>query len=522
MIYRYSQRNEPYENGEQIDFVLDRTYTKSKIEFDSSSHLWAYRDETYDVSLNFSSIEGCSADFVRQLKYLLKWYANNLSAYSLQNTFSRLKPLIAFVAASNDGPVEVINSSHLLSYSASLPRNDGTLSSLSAVIKRSNEFGLTIFSKDAAALFEQKTFKGNQKGVAVATLCPYFGPFSNIEYEAILSKIRDAYAGGFFSEYQIVLVLLFLVLGQRPVQYAALKLKDFKVREDDAGNIEYSIDVPRAKQKDSMRRDSFKNRTLTESIGKIIRIHVSQIEKQFHGLLADPSQLPMFPQFDNKYDFSVGFEFHRTSTSILYDLKKALDPLKIFSERTGDYINITGRRFRYTVGTRAAGEGHGPLIIAELLDHTDTQNVMVYVQNSPEMLARIDRAMAMSLAPLAQAFAGTLITGSIDAVRGEDPNSLIADPRFDGSFRPMGNCGNFSFCGLAAPIACYTCRNFQPWIDGPHEAVLQYLLADRDRLTGGEFDPTIFVINDRPILAVARVIQLCGELKNKRLAKEHI
>lgn len=522
MVSSDLQKKLPYDDVKVGDFKLGIIKTKSGVEFDSSSQHWVYRDETFDINLNFSKITGCSADFIHQLKYLLKWYAVNLSAYSLRNTFERLKSLISYTRASVGENLEVISSGHLLAFSASLPKNDGTLSALSAVVKRSVEFGLTIFSKDAAALFEQKTFRGNDKGVAVATLCPYFGPFSNVEYEAILSKVRDEYARGFFSEYQITLVLLFLVFGQRPVQYAALKICDFKVRRDDAGNVEYSIDIPSAKTPNSLRRGRFKNRVLTESIGKIVLLHINQVKKQFHGLLSDLSQLPMFPQLETKHEFSAGFEFHRTSAYILNDLKKALDPLNIFSERTGDYINITGRRFRYTVGTRAAGEGHGQLIIAELLDHTDTQNVLVYVQNSPEMLARIDRAMAMSLAPLAQAFAGTLVTGAADAVRGEDPKSLIADPKFDGSFKPMGNCGNFNFCGLAAPIACYTCRNFQPWIDGPHESVLQHLLADRDRLTGGKFDPTIVVVNDRTIFAVARVIQLCDALKNKRVAKEEI
>ena len=380
MISRDSHRNTLFENESEKDplFVLGTTFTASGVEFDASSQHWKYRDETYDISLNFSSIAGCTTDFIHQLKYLLKWYASNLSTYSLKNAFERLKSLISFTYGSTRENLEVINSSHLLAFSSSLPKNDGTLSALSSVIKKGRALGLTIFSKDAVALFEQKTFKGNQKGVAVATLCPYFGPFSNIEYEAILSKIRDAYAGGLFSEYEIVLVLLFLVLGQRPVQYAALKLGDFKVRQDGAGNLEYSIDVPRAKQRDTLRRKSFKNRVLTESIGKIILIHINQVKKQFRGLLTDLNQLPMFPQRDTKHEFSAGFEFHRTAHSILADLKGALDPLEIFSERTGEYINITGRRFRYTVGTRAAGEGHGPLIIAELMDHSDTQNVLVY------------------------------------------------------------------------------------------------------------------------------------------------
>ena len=68
------------------------------------------------------------------------------------------------------------------------------------------------------------------------------------------------------------------------------------------------------------------------------------------------------------------------------------------------------------------------------------------------------------------------------------------------------------FCGLAAPIACYTCKNFQPWLDGPHEAVLAHLLAKREQLLSTT-DARIASVNDRTILAVAEVIRRCDEVR---------
>jgi hypothetical protein len=49
------------------------------------------------------------------------------------------------------------------------------------------------------------------------------------------------------------------------------------------------------------------------------------------------------------------------------------------------------------------------LVVAELLDHSDTQSAGIYVEATPQMLQRIYRAVAFQLAPLARAFAGTLI-----------------------------------------------------------------------------------------------------------------
>jgi hypothetical protein len=92
--------------------------------------------------------------------------------------------------------------------------------------------------------------------------------------------------------------------------------------------------------------------------------------------------------------------------------------------------------------------------------------------------------------------------------------SRIRDLRIDRNGAEMGTCGTESFCGLAAPIACYTCRSFRPWADGPHEAVLNFLLEKRKRIVGVG-DVRQAEINDRTILAVAEVVQLCAGIAAK-------
>ena len=128
---------------------------------------------------------------------------------------------------------------------------------------------------------------------------------------------------------------------------------------------------------------------------------------------------------------------------------------------------------------------------------------------------RIDRAIAMHLAPMAQAFAGVIIEDESQATRAGDPSSRICDPRFDATMRPMGNCGKHGFCGFLAPIACYTCVNFQPWLDGPHLAVLDYLIGERDRLAS-QTDLRIASVNDRTIYAIAEVVRLCEAWRQEK------
>jgi hypothetical protein len=186
--------------------------------------------------------------------------------------------------------------------------------------------------------------------------------------------------------------------------------------------------------------------------------------------------------------------------------------LEVTSERTGEPIHIAPIRFRRTVGTQAAAEGHGELIIAELLDHSDLQNVGVYVAATPEIVERIDRAVAAKLAPLAQAFAGILVDGKTEP--NGPPELRIVAPQYSKSFASVGTCGQHGFCAFAAPLACYTCANFRAWLDGPHEEILDHLVAERDRLM--QVDMRIAAVNDRTILAVAQVVEMCKAAQIQR------
>jgi hypothetical protein len=72
-----------------------------------------------------------------------------------------------------------------------------------------------------------------------------------------------------------------------------------------------------------------------------------------------------------------------------------------------------------------------------------------------------------------------------------------------------GGSGPF---GPFAPLSCYTCVKFQPWKDGPHREVLDWLCADRERKEKDGLDPQIVGLHDATILAVADVVNGCEAL----------
>ena len=485
--------------------------TRGGVLFAPMADLWSYRDGVTKVHIEFASTLALSAEMKHALKATLLWYAENSSASHLINMHTRFQHLAEFLAGERAAVIEQVTSADLLDYKTSLADNVvWYLGSLSGFLKKWHGLGLAGVTDDAAAVLAELRLKGNAKGVAVLTMDPFDGPYTEVEQQAIQSALNDAFADGSLAEDGYLLAWLFMALGQRPSQYASLKVGDISASSSD-DQVVYTLKVPRAKQRTAHPRAEFKARPLVSQIGRPLLDYAQRVRQQFEGRLDDANEAPMFPA-KVAAEGSAEYAWHQTSKSLSSGLNRSLSKLAVCSERTGGRLRITPVRFRRTFGTRAAQEGHGELIIAELLDHTDTQNVGVYVAAVPEIAARIDRAVAMELAPLAQAFKGVLIKDEAQATRGNDLSSRIIDLRIDRSMRPMGSCGQHSFCSFAAPIACYTCKSFEPWLDGPHDAVLTHLLARREQLLATA-DERMAAVNDRSILAVAQVIQLCRDTR---------
>lgn len=478
--------------------------------------VWEIREGTASVNIHFSSYPELDPKFKMSLKAALLWCAQNRSIRHLSNMHYRTKALLLFKARASNEVICDITDIDLLNYRAALNRNrEWYLSALSGFLKKWRDLGLVGVTEAASSLLRQMTLKGNEKGAATATMDPIQGPLTSMELEALQGKLNAEYANGAVGLSDFVLCWLVMVLGMRPTQYAALKVKDLVLLHGQESVPTYSLRMPRAKGRSSNPRGEFRDRVLSPELGRLVERYVAQVTREFSVILDRPGEAPLFPA-KFREDAIDGYQYHQTSLQIGSRIAKVLQRLDVCSERTGKPIHATAKRFRETVGTRAAEEGHGELVIAELLDHVDTQNVGVYVAMTPAIVDRIDRAVAMRMAPMAQAFAGKLIKGKSQASRQLGEVNQVRAPLITGSLAEIASCGSHGFCGFLKPIACYTCASFEPWLDGPHNEVLQYLLDERDRL-GREGDLRIASINDRTILAVAEVIQLCDGASDMRI-----
>ncbi|AUN29467.1 site-specific integrase [Niveispirillum cyanobacteriorum] len=451
--------------------------------------------------------EFASDELVASAKAVIVHYMERHSLAHANNIMDRFVAFIRF--AGKAVPLQKITAPDVLSYRATLASNtEWYLGTLRGFFRSWVDLRLAGLDPEVIKVLDKVRLKGNRKGDAVRTADPEKGPFTEMELQAIVTALNDAFAHDEIDIADYVLVQLFLALGARAIQLATLKISDFSVTQASSGERAYLIQLPRAKQRGKEPRAEFKPRRLSGDLGRLVEAHCEATKRVWVNLGIPLDQLPFWPNPEN-VNTSEGLLHHSTATDLNNRVQSVFDVLKVVSERTGFSLIVSTRRFRYTLGTRAAREGLSELVIAEILDHSDTQNVGVYVEAVPEIVERIDRAMAMELAPMAQAFVGLLIDGEDQAERADDPRSRIVTP---GDLKhPVGSCGSYGFCGAMAPIACYTCRNFQPWLDGPHEQVLEQLLADRQRIMVQTGDATIAAINDRVIYACAEVVRLCQE-----------
>jgi integrase len=484
----------------------------------SASHWKLSRDRT--ISLEWTS--GLLANTLCQsLIKLLTHYATRHSADHTRN-ICELFHLFAIFAKASNRLLDRITSSDLISYRHTLDRqHEWHLGTLRGFLKTWAALDLPGIDADVPSLLAGWSFKGNVKGLAVQTRSPSKGPLTDLEYEAFQQGLLESFERDEVSLSDFVLALLFSATGRRPAQLADIKCGDFVEARSSEGLCEFFLNIPRRKARGRGWRAELKVVALTSEIGLALRGLVSENGTNLRSMRGDAScemlkLLPLFPlwktievvcvsETDAFLRMLATEDFHVTTEELRNRLLRTVSALAIPSERTGGTLRVFPTRLRRSLATRAAREGYGALVIAELLDHADDQSARVYTENVPEIIDAINEAVARHLAPIAQAFSGVLVDRESDASRGNDPASRVRTGHGAGA----GTCGHFGFCGALAPIACYTCRHFQPWLDGSHEEILHGLMAERDRIFEVTQDRAVAAINDRTIFAVTEVIQRC-------------
>ncbi len=504
----------------------DRRLSKENYEFDVFEDIWTL---DANITLNFALLSPLNLDpaFTDNFRLAIADYACGFSASYTRLIFSGCRKLFS------QGVLNEIREEHILNFKSTLSEDkEWLLGGIRAFIIDWYEKEWGGVEKNVVTLLQSLKIKGTERGKAVATGCPYSGAYTFDEQLAFINWYVNAYTEKVITLEEYAFIMALQQTGARPIQLAYLYFSDLVTRVEN-GIEHYDLSVPHAKKRREGIRKSFHLREdVSEDLMLVLYAQAKQsiktVEKRFNVKLIGHkknivpvfldckslSEVKSFDEFEAKTrrnpDFfclkKSGYSYLALRISRVCPLKTSR--INIDGEH-GD-LHINPRRFRYTHATNMSIMGASSFAIAKELGHADIQYVKVYTEFTEEVADRIDEALAPSLVPLAQAFSGTLIDSEKDAIRANDPRSLINNPKGDA----VGNCGTFGFCANGT-VHCYTCNKFQPWLHGRHHEVLSAVMSERD--SKRKMGATEFILqsHNRSIEAIQVVIQKCEERKKE-------
>ncbi len=299
--------------------------------------------------------------------------------------------------------------------------------------------------------------QGNAKGHHVRFRHPTKGPLSEVEKQLLVRAIQSQCG----TDEDRALIMLHLELGANPHALVRLTNRDFIHVRTQHGDF-YQLDVPRVKKRTAQRET--KRRPISRRLGELLQQLTTgePDELLLHWLSADA---PL--------------------AGIRTAMRRFARDADLVSPRTEKRLQLQPRRFRYTLATHLAAEGASRFHIAEVLDHTDLQNVDVYIETTPAIIEPVATATNAALMPLVNRFLGKIVDKAEETTVTNMTDNTIVPATMPHIPLPLLNTGGIGVCGrnvhrdglcqLLPPLSCYLCPSFAAWRDGPHQSLLAHL-----------------------------------------------
>lgn len=298
------------------------------------------------------------------------------------------------------------------------------------------------------------TAVGNAKGHSVRFRDVVRGPFSPDE----LMMISRAIQKGLGTVQNRAVVMLHLELGHNPNASVRLRNSDL-IRYETKSGVAWQLDVPRVKKR--IPRRETKRRPISGALGSLL-------ESMQEGTPDEPL-LHWLPASNPEAAINLA-------------MRRFAQAADLISSRTQLRLRMNARRFRFSIATHMAEEGASLFHIAEILDHTDTQNVRVYVETASSIADPVASATDDALTPLVRRFQGRIIESDEHLHANGHSNRRIPAavphlgiPHLD--VGGIGLCGRDAhregLCHLLPPLSCYLCPSFAALRTGPHRQMLE-------------------------------------------------
>jgi len=367
---------------------------------------------------------------------------------------------------------------------------------------------------------EGMSIPGNPKGEAVRMEDPEKGPLHrSLELPLLIAALKSDVSNEFEHLQQKAAVALSIAFGRNPANLTYLREEDFIDLVPEATESCFVLKMPRIKKRQLSPRDDFLDEYIdplyanyiVELIHKNATINVQL--KANNKIIPNPRPLFLNQRGNRAALASEDFEnsYNVTSSDITALLKGFVVRHNIISPITKSQLQITTRRLRYTLAVGLASEGISKRELARILDHTDTQHVLVYFEMAGKIVEHLDKAAAKGLSSYLQFFKGRIVDSDEEAINGGRVDKRLAyvDEENPIDQEEIGVCGESSICHLDPPYSCYLCPKFQPYRHANHEHVLECLLQNREKRLEKYENARLGVQLDDVIAAVAQVTELC-------------
>jgi len=479
------------EEAEIPEFIVDVTGHL----IDLRNSVWNLHSATSTrTSMNWKRLDGCEQDSVRSLKV----HAIRLiERTSVSNSVSAFRQVGDFL-------IELRNREQSLAFASMMSHLERLRSKKSGYLfhyvrqwyTASADRMLDGFDDEVAFALDDLRIEGNAKGFAVLSADPECGPLSEFEETALRQALfRDC--GPIDARAALWLAFAF---GTNPANMGLLREEDFTaIHFPDETPSAFFLNVPRIKKRQPARIE-FKKRFVDNPLARIIEELIA------HNKAVAPTDpvRPLFRLERPRKALMNGplaeYAFHHSGESMNGLIKDCVARLNVISPRTAKPLAVTTRRLRYTFASKMVRMGTSERELAELLDHTDTQQVMVYYKADSRFVERLDATIAKHIGPTIRAFMGSLAD--------RDSKQVDLIPFRD--LPALGQCGASFICGLSPPKNCYNCAKFKAFKDGPHATVLDSLVAERDDLIAGGNERLAQQL-DATILAVGEIVAKIDE-----------
>ena len=455
--------------------------------------------------------EGCNVRLVQgiaqplgdrlteQVKHAALGYMEDRSPATVQNAVYRLSRMARDVHV--DGAISAVA---LMNFRSGLAGEDQwSVRALGAFLKFWVVRGYPGVDRDVLQYLGSIKIPGHPKGAAVRTHDPTKGPFTDVELQGMTLASREACRTGRVSRQDFAILLTLTATGARGGQVSMLVCGDLLPAGH--GSSRVRLLVPSLKK--GTRRRLTRERVIPGELAAVLQALVEERrhDKRFRGVPVE--QRPIFATA--ALAFATLEHAHIGARGVRDALKRIQKAIQLRSSRTGAPMVLAAQRFRTTLGTRAAEAGHPPVVIADLLDHSDLQSVGVYVEARASIVDRIDTALHDRIEPLVGLFRGAVVADeAASGVNGAATRRVAVE-----TAGHVGTCGGPRSCTRLAPLACYTCATFRPWRDAPHEELLQSLVDEREALLADGISPQVAGANDATMMAIAEVADRCRRMR---------